>query len=168
MLIACTCKCNIRERGYSLYRKCTSRFRSNKGRHQLYQCPCNIYTDGWFEGIWSSHPLFWPESSGNFRISGFYVSDPETLCFCSQFSWVNDLPIYTAVKSELNEVNDRPSSWSCRWNRSCRCYTSKEASADFFYQGYLFAFLFFYYWKVAVLGSGTVVYTFIGSTILIC
>jgi hypothetical protein len=32
----------------------------------------------------------------------------------------------------------------------------------------LFAFLFFYYWKVAVLGSGTVVYTFIGSTILIC
>lgn len=33
ILILCPCKYNIRERGYSLYWKRISRFRSNKGRH---------------------------------------------------------------------------------------------------------------------------------------
>jgi hypothetical protein len=40
-------------------------------------------------------------------------------------------PIYMAAESEFNKVNDGSSPRCCRWNRSCCCYTSKEANIVF-------------------------------------
>jgi len=105
-----------------------------------------------------------PQAILYFRILYFRPSNLLLLLFLakeanfwfSQFSWANVLLICIADTSELNEVDDRPSARSCRWNRSCCCYTSKEINVTFPVR--VVCLFSFYYSKVC---------TFIESKILI-